>query len=58
MPKKLFQPGQSGRPRGTRNKLQADFLRDLAEAWSARAKLRFWLWSRTNQAILCGWMRA
>jgi hypothetical protein len=34
MPKKLFQPGHSGRPQGTRNKLQADFLRDLAEAWA------------------------
>ena len=38
MPKKLFQPGQSGRPRGTRNKLQADFLRDLAEAWEREGK--------------------
>jgi hypothetical protein len=34
MPKKLFQPGHAGRPAGTRNKLQADFLRDLAEAWA------------------------
>jgi hypothetical protein len=34
MPKRLFQPGHAGRPTGTRNKLQADFLRDLAEAWA------------------------
>jgi hypothetical protein len=34
MPKKLFAPGHSGRPTGTRNKLQADFLRDLAEPWA------------------------
>ena len=34
MPKKLFAPGHTGRPTGTRNKLQADFLRDLAEAWA------------------------
>jgi hypothetical protein len=33
MPKK-FQPGHSGRPTGTRNKLQGDFLRDLSEAWA------------------------
>jgi hypothetical protein len=30
-----FQLGHSGgRPQGTRNKLQGDFLRDLSEAWS------------------------
>jgi hypothetical protein len=29
-----FQPGHSGRPHGARNKLQADFLHDLAEAWA------------------------
>jgi hypothetical protein len=34
MPTKLFQAGHTGRPTGTRNKLQADFLRDLAEAWA------------------------
>jgi hypothetical protein len=34
MAKKLFEAGHSGRPRGTRNRLQADFLRDLAEAWA------------------------
>jgi hypothetical protein len=34
MPTKVFQPGHSGRPQGTRNKLQGDFLRDLSEAWA------------------------
>jgi hypothetical protein len=34
MAKKLFEAGHSGRPRGTRNRLQADFLHDLAEAWT------------------------
>jgi hypothetical protein len=34
MPKKLFPPGHSGRPAGSRNRLQADFLNDLAEAWA------------------------
>jgi hypothetical protein len=33
-PKNQFESGHTGRPRGTRNKLQADFLRDLAEAWA------------------------
>jgi hypothetical protein len=28
-----FQPGQGGRSKGARNKLQSGFLRDLAEAW-------------------------
>ena len=31
--KRGFQPGHTGRPRGTRNKLTGDFLRDLAAAW-------------------------
>jgi hypothetical protein len=31
-PKNQFESGHTGRPRGTRNRLQADFLRDLAEA--------------------------
>jgi hypothetical protein len=37
MPKN-FPPGHSGRPKGTRNKLQGDFLRDLAEAWELEGK--------------------
>jgi hypothetical protein len=38
MPKNLFPPGHSGRPPGSRNRLQADFLRDLAEAWALEGK--------------------
>lgn len=33
-----FQPGQGGRTLGARNKLQAGFLRDLAEAWERGGK--------------------
>jgi hypothetical protein len=33
-----FPPGHSGRPPGMRNKLQGDFLRDLAEAWELGGK--------------------
>jgi hypothetical protein len=32
---KKFQPSHTGRPRGTRNKLTGDFLRDLLAAWES-----------------------
>jgi hypothetical protein len=38
MPKKLFQAGHAGRPTGARNRLQAGFLNDLAEAWALEGK--------------------
>jgi hypothetical protein len=31
-----FQPGNPGRPKGSKNKLQEDFLRDVLEAWEAK----------------------
>ena len=31
-----FQPGNSGRPKGSRNKLQEDFLSDVLAAWEAK----------------------
>jgi hypothetical protein len=30
--------GSPGRPKGARNRLQSDFLRDLAEAWALEGK--------------------
>ena len=39
MRKGQFQLGHNGgRPKGARNKLQSDFLRDLAEAWELEGK--------------------
>ncbi len=40
MPRKLFdgsKPGP-GRPKGSRNKLSEDFLRDMSEVWDAHGK--------------------
>jgi hypothetical protein len=34
MPKKLFQPGHSGRPRGTRNKLAIQVFEDILQHWN------------------------
>lgn len=31
-----FQPGNPGRPKGARNKLQEDFLKDVLTAWEAK----------------------
>jgi len=33
-----FQPGNPGRPKGSRNKLQEDFLKDVLEAWETSGK--------------------
>lgn len=33
-----FAPGNPGRPKGSRNKLQEDFLRDLYEDWNTGGK--------------------
>lgn len=38
-PSTLFQPGNPGRPKGARNKLQEDFLKDVVEAWQDRGAL-------------------
>lgn len=42
MPTKLWKPGESGnpagRPKGSRNKLAEDFLKDLRDAWKAHGK--------------------
>lgn len=33
-----FQPGNPGRPKGSKNKLQEDFLKDVLEAWETSGK--------------------
>lgn len=35
---KPFQPGNPGKPKGARNKLQEDFIKDVHAAWEAKGK--------------------
>jgi hypothetical protein len=37
-PATLFQPGNPGRPKGSKNKLCEDFLGDVLEAWNDKGK--------------------
>jgi hypothetical protein len=50
-PKNQFESGHTGRPRGTRNRLQADFLRDLAEAWARDGASALRVMVASNQPI-------